>query len=113
MLGPITVNSKTFNQTQDGRYMISTYTFGSPANYITVKGGALTKDRKNIVCAFTRILEKDVTVAGVTTRRSASVQSIITVPTVGFTSAELDSMQSDNDALITAAILDRVLAGES
>lgn len=113
MFGPITVNAKTFNQTTDGRYMISTYAFGSVADYFIVKGGSLTKDRKNIVAAVSRIFEKDVTTNGVVTRRSASVQSIYTVPTVGFLSAELDARQSDIDAFITGAILDRVLAGES
>jgi hypothetical protein len=110
---PIVVNTKTFNQSGDGRYMRNTVTFGSPADYFTVKGGSLNKDRANITCAITRLLEKDVTVNGVTTRKSALVQTIITSPTTGFTSAELDAMVSDNSEFVTGAILDRILSGES
>jgi hypothetical protein len=110
---PITVNTKTYNQAGDGRYNLSTVTFGQPNDYFQIKGGSVTKDRRNIVAVVSRVLEKDVTVNGLTERRQASVQVIITVPTVGFTSSELDARQSDIDAFLTSAILDRLLAGES
>lgn len=110
---PITVNTKTFNASGDGRYMLSTVTFGSPQNYFTVKGGSLTKDRKSVVATITRVLQKDVTVNSVTSRLSASVQLIISVPDTGFTSTEVDGMASDISEFITAAILDRIMSGES
>lgn len=110
---PITVNTRTFNQSSDGRYVLSTVTFGTPSNYIQIKGGSLSKDRKLITAAITRVLEKDVTVGTTVQRRSASVQCIIQVPATGFTSAELDAMASDISEFITVANLDRVLSGES
>lgn len=110
---PITVNTKTYNAAGDGVYSRSTVAFGQPADRIQVKGGSLTKDRRNVVAVVSRVLEKDVTISGVVERRSALVQVLITVPPVGFTSAELDAMVLDCDAFITAGNLDRVLAGES
>lgn len=111
--GPITANAKTFNQSGDGRYMLSTVTFGQPANYFQVKGGSPNKDRSNITAAVSRILEKDVTVNSVTSRRQAIVQNIITIPIVGFTSLEIDGLTSDLDVFFTQGVLDRLLNGES
>jgi hypothetical protein len=110
---PITVNTKTFNQSGDGRYMLSTVTFGQPSNYFNIKGGSLNKDRSTITGAITRVLEKDVTINGIASRKQASVQLVVSVPNTGFTSAELDSLCSDIDAFLTSSILDRILAGES
>jgi hypothetical protein len=93
--------------------MLSTVSFGSPANYFTVKGGSLSKDRKLVTAAITRIFEKDVTVDGVTVRKSASVQLIISAPDSGFTSTEIDVLASDISEFLTGANLDRILAGES
>jgi hypothetical protein len=109
---PITVNSKTFIQSGDGRYMNSTVTFGAPADYFLVKGASRTKDGY-IVGAITRVIEKDVTVNGVTKRLSASEQRVFKVPETGFSSTELDTMDSEGSTFITAAILDRILTGES
>lgn len=111
--GPISANAKTFNQSGDGRYMLSTVTFGQPANYFVVKGGSPNKDRSVITAAVSRVLEKDVTVNGVTSRRQAIVQTVITVPLAGYTSTEVDGLLSDNDVFLTPAILDRVMNGES
>lgn len=110
---PITVNTKTYNAAGDGIYSRSTVAFGQPADRIQVKGGSLTKDRRNVVAVVSRVLEKDVVINGITERRSALAQVIITVPPVGFTSEELDAMVLDCDAFITSGNLDRVLAGES
>lgn len=110
---PITVNTKTYNASGDGLYGRSTVTFGQPSDRFQIKGGSLTKDKRNVVAVVSRVLEKDVTVNGVTERRSATVQCIVTVPPVGFTSTEIDAMVLDIDAFVTAGNLDRVLAGES
>jgi hypothetical protein len=111
--GPISVNTKTFNEAGEGRYVLSTITFGDPSNYFTIKGGALTKDRKAVSAAVTRILEKDVTVNGETSRRSASVQLVMSIPPQGFTSTEIDVLASDISEFITSAVLNRILSGES
>lgn len=93
--------------------MLSSVSFGDPVNYFAVKGGALNKSRSIVTAAVSRILEKDVTISGVTSRRSMSVQSIIQIPPVGFLSSEVDSLLSDIDSFVTGTVLDRLLNGES
>lgn len=110
---PISVNSKTFNQAGDGRYNLSTLTFGNPLNYFNIKGASVNKDKTTLTGAVSRIIEKDVTVDGVTKRLSASVQLIITVPRTGFSSTDLDTAASDISEFLTSSTLDRILAGES
>lgn len=110
---PIVVNTKTFNQAGDGRYMRSTVSFGQPSDLLIVKGGTLNKDKQNITTAVTRALEKDVTVGTVTSRRVMTVQLVITAPTGGFTTSEIDACASDISEFLTTATLDRLLAGES
>lgn len=111
--GPIVVNSKTFNQQGDGRYGLSTLSFGDPANYFTVRGGQLNKARTDIISAVTRTLQQDVTVGTSTQRLTATAQLIWTVPKQGFTSTNMDILTSDISEWVTAAILDRIYAGES
>lgn len=111
--GPITVNSKTFNQAGEGLYRLSTLTFGQPSNHFNVKGGSLNKGRSAVVTAVSRVLEKDVTVGSETKRLGANVQLVITVPPTGFTSTEIDVLASDISEFLTAATLDRLLGGES
>lgn len=111
--GPIVVNTKTYNASGDGRYVDSTTSFGTPQNYFLVKGGSLTKDRRNIVAAVTRILEKDITVNGATERRQASVQIVFTLPSSGFTAAEADGLLKDVSDFIDSSTGDRLLRGES
>jgi|SwirhirootsSR3_FD_contig_31_26889584_length_3633_multi_10_in_0_out_0_2 hypothetical protein len=111
--GPISVNSKTFNAQGEGRYGLSTLTFGDPSNHFVVRGGQLNKDKSAYTAACTRVLQKDVTVGSATQRLQASVQLVITVPKSGFTSTEIDDLTSDINAFITGAILDRILSGES
>lgn len=109
---PISVNSKTFNQAGDGRYMLSGIAFGDPVDYFKISPGSRNAKTGLTSAAITRIKEKDVVVNGVTTRRSAQVSLPIQVPE-GFTSADLDAMASDISEFITAGILDRILGGDS
>jgi hypothetical protein len=110
---PITVNTKTFNSAGDGRYSLSTVTFGNPGNFFTIKGASINRDKMNYTAAISRVLEKDVTVNSIVSRMSASVQLIITVPKQGFTSTDIDSLVSDIDSFVTSGVIDRILAGES
>lgn len=110
---PIVVNTKTFNQAGDGRYLLSTVSFGSPLEYLQIKGGSLTKDRQNIVWTVSKVLQKDVTVNGVTERRQSSLQLICTSPVTGFTTAEFDAGASDISEFLTTSTLNRLFAGES
>jgi hypothetical protein len=110
---PISVNSKTFIQSGQGRYMLDSVAFGDPADYFQIKGGSINRSRSLVTAAVSRILEKDVTVDSITSRRQLSVQTIISSPVAGFTSSEIDILLSDSDLFITEAILNRLLNGES
>jgi hypothetical protein len=110
---PITVNTKTFTQAGDGRYMRNTVTFGNPSDYFTIKGGSRSRDGSVFTAAITRVLEKDVLQNGITSRRAMSVQVIISVPPFGFTSADADSLALDISEFLTVATVDRLMAGES
>lgn len=109
--GTFTTNSKTFNPAGDGRYMRDTVAFGDPADYFTLKGGSLTKDRKNIVGAINRVIEKDIEINGQITRRALSVQTIITAPTTGFTTADIDGALEDTTSFATESTLNVLMAG--
>jgi hypothetical protein len=111
--GSIVVNSKTFTPQGEGRYGLSTLSFGDPANYLSVKGGQLTKDKSAYSAAVSRTLQKDVTIGSNTSRLSASVQLVISVPKQGFTSTEIDVLASDLSEFLTSSVLDRILSGES
>lgn len=110
---PIVVNSRTYNQAGDGKYMLSTVTFGNPARYITVKGASLNKDRSKYVLAVNIVQEADVVVGGVTVRKTATFNGTLTTDKEGFTTTIFDGMIADVSDWLSGAILERILAGES
>lgn len=109
--GVITVNTKSFEPRTPGNYSLSTVTFGQPANEFQIRGATIGKDGL-LRASVSRILEKDVTVAGATVRKRALVVTNIIVPSSDFTAAELDTMLSDSSEFITGPTLTRVLQGE-
>lgn len=109
---PITVNSKTFNQAGDGKYMLSTVSFGQPLNYFKISGGSRNSKSGVTSAAISRVLEKDVVVDGRTIRRNMTVQVIVQLSD-GFTSAEADTVLGDIDGFIAIGVLDRILNGET
>jgi len=108
---PITVNNKTFVQSGSNRYMLSTVAFGQPLNYIKVSGGTQRSATSSVTASVTRVIEKDVVVAGSTVRKSCTVQLVVQT-TPDFTSGDIDGMASDISEFLTNATLDRVLNGE-
>lgn len=108
---PISVSTKTWNESGPGKYMDSTVTFGNPANYIQISGGKRNSKTLSTTTAISRVLQKDITVASVTKRYTASVQLVIQAPD-GFTTTELDAMVLSISDFITVANLERMLQGE-
>lgn len=106
-------SASTYNSVGVGKYMISTWTFGSPANYYllsparNVKGAAY--GRKTF--SDTRYIEADVTVAGVTTRRSAQVTITCQIDE-GIDPTVLDNMTIQLNEQHTVAYYNRRIAGE-
>lgn len=94
--------------------MLSTVNFGDPANYFTVKGGTLNRDRTHVVAAVSRILEKEVQVGIAEYRKDPlSVQLVISCPVRGFTAADVDTLAEEISTFLTSDNLDRLLNGES
>lgn len=108
---PISVSTKTWNEVSPGKYMDSAVTFGQPGNYIQISGGKLNSKTGLTTAAVSRIMQKDVTVGTATSRNTASVQSIIQIPS-GFTTAEIDAMLLTLSDLVSATFLERLLQGE-
>lgn len=108
---PISVSTKTWNEVSPGRYMDSLVTFGSPSNYIQISGGKRNSKTGLTTASVSRVFQKDITVGGVTTRKSCSVQLVMQTPD-GFTTAEIDSMALTISDFLATATLERILQGE-
>lgn len=109
---PITAQTKQYLQSGDGRYMLSSVTFGAPLDYFRVSGGSISAKTNAVNASVSRVLEKDVIVAGSTVRKSCTVQLLIQASR-DFTSANVDSLVADINEFLTTATLDRILNGES
>lgn len=108
---PITLDAKTWNESGPGRYIESTVAFGAPLNYIKISPGTRNAKTGQTSTAVSRILQKDVTIAGVVTRVEAVVTTSVQAHSA-FTVVELDSMALNNSDFITTANLTRMLNGE-
>lgn len=110
--GTITVNTKSYEPRNPGVYALSTTTFGSPANEFRIRGAAGPSKDGLLRSSTTRILEKDVTVGGVSTRKQSIVTLTIAVPPADFTAADVDGLASDISEFLTTATITRLLQGE-
>lgn len=108
-LTAITVNSKTFNPSQTGRYLLSTLTWGQPLNYFKLTPGT-TSNNGITTMSTSRIIQKDVVVGDKTERRQLSVQLIVQT-TGDFTTAEINGAVSDIDAYTDEPSLNYQLNG--
>lgn len=109
---PITVGSKTFTRTIEGKYLLTPIVYNAPTQFITVKGATLNRDRTLVSGTISNTLEKDVTEGGTVTRRKQVVRvTIESAP--GFTAAEADAQLNEISAAFDEGKLNRFLAGES
>jgi hypothetical protein len=107
----ITAQTKSYVERDDSHYVESTLSFGAPDNSFIIRGA---NPKSNPVRAsVSRVLQKDVTVDGSTTRKSATVTIGIVTPLTDFTSAELDSLVTDIAEFITASTISELLMGKS
>jgi hypothetical protein len=107
----LTGNSKTFNETQLGTYVLSTVLFGDPQNYIKLRPGKVRNDGL-IAVGATRVMEKDVLVNGTDETRVSCIQTTnFLVYPEGFTTSEIISLQTDTAAILTAARIGEMLMG--
>jgi len=110
--GTITSQTKTYVPRSTGIYSESTTTFASPQDEFRMRAGTVRKD-KSIAAGITRVLQKDITVSGLTTRQQAIVSLSITVPSnSSFTATEVDSLALDISTFVTPETVSRLLQGE-
>lgn len=110
--GTITVGSDNYEPRSPGVYSKSTVAYNDPRNEFRIKGSVSAKG--NRVASVQRIIEKDVTVNGVTTRYGSTVSlQITTSPVGGLTSTEADSAVADISTFLTSGTVSRLLQGES
>lgn len=110
--GTIVSGTKTFEARSPGEYVLGTVTFGQPLDKFTVRGAVASKDgiaRPSV----TRVLEKDVVVAGQTTRKQLVVTLSIATPMLDFTGANIDDLVTDVSTFLTPTTVSRLLQGES
>lgn len=110
--GSITANTKTYELRSPSVYVLNTLAFGDPTNEFRLRGGSKSKDN-TLNAGVIRYLQKDVTVAGATVRKSCTVSLSITMPESGITASEIDACISDISEFLTASTLSRLLQGET
>lgn len=107
---PITMDTKTWNESGPGRYMESTVTFGGPQNFLRITPGATNKSGLT-TCTVTRHLEKDVTLNGVTSRQYAKLVCTFEM-SPGLTVNDADLLAANVSEFLSPATLTRILNGE-
>lgn len=109
--GNITAQTLTYQPRDDGHYVLSTVAFGNPDNSFIIRP-AVAKSNP-LRGSVSRVLQKDVTVSGATTRKTATVTLAIVSPDADFTATELASLKTDINEFLTSTNLTRMLMGEA
>lgn len=105
--------AKTWNESGPGVYAESTVMFGSPRSYLKITRGTPNSKTGLTTCSISRILEKDITVNGIVSRKALSVSLQVSIPNVvDFTTANVDDAAGIISEFLTSATLDRILKGE-
>lgn len=111
--GTISSQSISYEPRKPGTYQKSGLALGAPTDEFRLTGANPSTGRKDLTCAVTRVLQKDVTVGSDTVRKNCVVTCNITVPNDGsFTGTEIDSLVTDINTFVTSANLQRQLSGE-
>jgi hypothetical protein len=112
MLVNIVISDRTFTPRIAGQYMLSSVDFGEPVDQFVLRGGSQSKDGM-LRASVTRHIEKDVVVlpGDNPTRKPMYVTLSITVPSVGFTAADIDAATADISTFLTADMITYLLQG--
>jgi len=110
--GTITSGANSFEPRSPGIYSLSTVVFTDPKNEFRIRGASASG--KTRTTSVQRFVEKDITVAGVTTRLGNSVNLQVSIPEMStLTATEVDALATDIATFLTAATISRLLQGES
>lgn len=109
----IVLGTETYNSIGAGIYQLSTVPFGGAGKLVKLAPGSRSAKTTTTTASVTRILEKDITVGTIVTRRKAVCTTQLVIPD-GFTAAEIATlMSSTGTGFYTTANVDRLLQGES
>lgn len=111
--GTIASQTLSYNPRNNGRYVLSTLGFGDPANEFIIRPCLAPSRDGKLRASIGRLVEKDITVGGVTTRMPLAAVLAFTTPRSGFTATEMDSLATDLSNFVTADTITRVFAGEA
>jgi hypothetical protein len=108
---PLVQGTSTYNQTGNGKYTNATCVPGGPTDHWQIIGGKPTK-QGTINSSVSRVLEKDTTVNGVTTRDKLVVNIQIQQGKT-LTVADIDFLLGEVSDFLTVARITRLQLGES
>lgn len=110
--GNLTAQTVVYEPRSPGKYTRASVAFGNPDNSFIIRGASqLGADPMR--ASISRVLQKDIIVAGATVRKTATATLSIVVPPADFTPVELDSLVTDISEVITANVVTRMFMGES
>jgi hypothetical protein len=110
--GTLVANSITYLPLTPGVYRPASVLLGTPVNDFRVSPAGRPNKDGAVRAAYQRVVEKDVTVGGVTTRELLTVTGSVNCKPGAFTVAEIDGCFSDLNVIVTEDMLNRSLQGE-
>lgn len=111
-LGNLVIGANTYIDAGTGRYINTNQTLGGLRDEIKIAKGTEAKKANppTVNCTFSRFQEKTITINGVPTTKRGVVTVSFSVEK-GFAIADLDTLLSDLNTVITASNLNLVLNG--
>jgi len=111
--GNIVAQGVTYEPRSVGKYTRSTVAFGQPDDSFIIRGANALSGADVLRASASRVLQKDITLAGNTVRKTMTFTGSIVVPTVGFTASEVDYLAMDIAEFFTVNTVTRMLMGDS
>lgn len=113
--GTITSQTISYEPRRPGIYQRAGLPIGSPADEFRFSGASSSAKSKKLSVSLTRLREKDFVAPGTVLPSRETILGTLNLqfPTSGaFTSAEVISLIADFSTALTAAVLNRMAAGE-
>lgn len=111
--GNIIAQGVTYEPRSVGKYTRSTVAFGQPDDSFIIRGANALSGADVLRSSASRILQKDITEAGLIVRRTMTFTGSIVVPVVGFTAEDIDRLATDIAEFFTVNTITRMLMGDS
>lgn len=110
--GPIILGTRSYVETSDGVYRLSTLAFGAPDDSLVIRP-AVDPKASPARFSISRVLQSDVVENGKTIRKTMTITKSFVVPLAGFTAAVADASSADLDVFLTADTITAIANGRS